>query len=43
VKRDQLAVKLDETQNQAASGWDNFKKNVNDTFSQLEKDIDAAF
>lgn len=43
VRRDQLAARLDRAGDETSSGWDSFKRDVNDTFDKLEDEIDAAF
>jgi hypothetical protein len=41
-KRDKLAARLAEAQDQAASGWDQFKTDVNQGFDSLEAELSAA-
>lgn len=43
VRRDDLAARLDRAGDETASGWDNFKRDVTDTFDKMEDEIDAAF
>jgi chromosome segregation ATPase len=42
ARRDELANRLSATGAQAEAGWENFKKDVDDSFDKLEKDIDDA-
>jgi septal ring factor EnvC (AmiA/AmiB activator) len=44
ARRDMLAAQLDQASNRIdASDWDDFRGDLEDTFKQIEKDVDRAF
>ena len=42
VKRDQARAKADELGSRTKDNWQNFKKDVQDAWDQLERDVDEA-
>jgi chromosome segregation ATPase len=42
ARRDELASKLGSIGTQAQADWDHFRKDVDDAFDKLEKDVDGA-
>jgi len=42
ARRDAIATRLGTIGNQAQADWDTFRKDVDDSFDKLEKDVDSA-